>query len=145
MPVGLSCKSCTQAAWGADKEWLQSTTYLLRVFEVLEESLIIPNDALVDVGGGVGEAFRLASLAAEDAIKREKSARSQNKIFLASFGEHAPMQVRADLVWATSLNGVALGTTGLEEGLALANVTYSGKTASAISAPVTTPRLMCPC
>lgn len=58
----------------------------------LEESLLVPGNALVDVGGGVGEALGLAGLAAEDTV-----------------------EVGADLVGAASLEGVALGTTGLEE------------------------------
>lgn len=65
----------------------------------LEEGLAVPGNALVDVGGGVGEAVSLSRLAAEDTVK-----------------------VGADLVGATSLGGVALSATGLEDAGTLANV-----------------------
>lgn len=41
----------------------------LRVFEVLEEGLLVPSDALVDVGLGVGVAFDGAGLAAEETVE----------------------------------------------------------------------------
>ena len=41
------------------------TTHLFGVLEVLEEGLLVPGDALVDVGGGVGEALGLSRLATE--------------------------------------------------------------------------------
>ena len=42
------------------------TTHLLGVLEVLEEGVLVPGNALVDVGSGVGEALTLTRLAAED-------------------------------------------------------------------------------
>lgn len=65
----------------------------------LEESLSVPGDALVDVGGSVREAVGLSRLAAEDAV-----------------------EVGADLVGTASLGGVALSATGLEDTGTLANV-----------------------
>jgi hypothetical protein len=49
---------------------VRSGTHLFRVLEVLEERLLVPGDALVDVGGGVGEVLRLASVTAEDTMNR---------------------------------------------------------------------------
>jgi hypothetical protein len=66
------------------------------------QSLLVPGDALLLVGIGVGETLDLAGLAAEDAV-----------------------QVRADLVGTVLLEGMALGATGLEEVGALGSVTYS--------------------
>lgn len=43
-------------------------THLFGVLEVLEERLLVPGDALVDVGSGVGEALGLTSLATEDTV-----------------------------------------------------------------------------
>lgn len=65
---------------------------LLGVLEVLEEGLVVPGDALLLVGVGVGVAVDGASLAAEEAVEG-----------------------RADLVAAVLLDGVALGATRLEE------------------------------
>lgn len=39
---------------------------LLGVLEILKEGLLVPNNTLVHVGGGVGEAFSLASLTTKD-------------------------------------------------------------------------------
>jgi hypothetical protein len=54
-----------------DKLYAQITktirTYLLGVLEVLPESLLVPGNALVHVGGSVGETVGLTSLATEDA------------------------------------------------------------------------------
>lgn len=47
-------------------------TYLFRVLEVLEESLLGPSDTLVHVGGGVGEALCLTSLTTEDTVHHEE-------------------------------------------------------------------------
>lgn len=65
---------------------------LLGVLEVLEESVVVPLNALLLVGIGVGVALDGTSLAAPEAV-----------------------QGRADLVAAVLLNGVALSTSGLEE------------------------------
>lgn len=67
----------------------------------LEEGLLLPGNALVDVGGGVREALGLARLAAEETV-----------------------EVGADLVGAAGLNGVALRATSLEEVGALGDVTW---------------------
>ena len=42
-----------------------TVTHLFGVLEVLEESLLVPSDTLVHVGGGVGEALGLSRLATE--------------------------------------------------------------------------------
>jgi hypothetical protein len=65
---------------------------LLGVLEVLEEGVLVPGDALLLVGVGVGVALDLTGLAAEEAV------------------EHG-----ADLVALTLLQGVALRAAGLEE------------------------------
>jgi hypothetical protein len=65
---------------------------LLGVLEVLEESVVVPLNALLLVGIGVGVAVDGTSLAAPETV-----------------------QGRADLVAAVLLNGVALSTSGLEE------------------------------
>jgi hypothetical protein len=65
---------------------------LLGVLEVLEEGVLVPGDALLLVGVGVGVALNLTGLAAEKAV------------------EHG-----ADLVALTLLQGVALRAAGLEE------------------------------
>ena len=61
----------------------------------------LPNDALVDVGSGVAEAFSFSGMSAKDTV-----------------------EVGADFVAFTSSEGVALRTTGLEEGSTLGSVTY---------------------
>lgn len=73
---------------------------LLGVLEVGEESALVPGDALLLVGIGVGVAVDGAGLAAEEAV-----------------------QSGADLVAAVLLDGVALGTAGLEQAGALLGVT----------------------
>lgn len=45
--------------------------HLFGVFEVLEKSVLIPCDTLVDVGRGVREALRLTGLAAEQTAEKE--------------------------------------------------------------------------
>lgn len=65
---------------------------LLGVLEVLEQRLVVPVNALVDVGGGVGETLDLAGLTAEETV-----------------------EVRADLVGLAGADGVALSATGLRE------------------------------
>lgn len=64
------------------------------------QSVVVPGDALLLVGVGVGVAVDGAGLAAEQAV-----------------------QGRTDLVAAASLNGVALRTAGLEEVGTLLGVT----------------------
>lgn len=66
---------------------------LLGVLEVLKQSVLVPGDALVDVGVGVGEAGSLSGLATEE-----------------------PVKIRSDLVRSALLDGVALKTSSLEEG-----------------------------
>jgi hypothetical protein len=65
---------------------------LLGVLEVGEEGLLVPGDALLLVGVGVGVALDGTGLAAEETV-----------------------QSRADLVAAVLLDGVALRAAGLEE------------------------------
>ena len=62
--------------------------------------MLVPSDALVDVGRGVRVPFGLACVAAKDA-----------------------MEVGADFVRLTGADGVALCASGLEERGALGNVT----------------------
>ena len=50
--------------------------HLLGVLEVLEKSLLVPGNTLVDVGSTVGETFTLTSLTAKDTIKHFKVSRS---------------------------------------------------------------------
>lgn len=71
---------------------LGTRNVLLGVLEVLEESVLVPGDALLLVGIGVGVAVDGAGLAAEEAVESG-----------------------ADLVAATLLKGVALSAAGLEE------------------------------
>jgi hypothetical protein len=56
---------------------VRGETHLFRVLEVLEERLLVPGDALVDVGGGVGEVLCLASVTAEDTTEREGNAQEE--------------------------------------------------------------------
>lgn len=84
----------------AAKGHLGAGDVLLGVLEVLEQGLLLPGDAGLLVGVGVGVALGGAGLAAEEAV-----------------------QGRADLVAAVGLDGVALGTTGLEEVGTLLSVT----------------------
>lgn len=65
------------------------------------QSLVVPGDALLLVGVGVGVAVDGAGLAAKQAVQR-----------------------RADLVAAVLLNGVALRAARLEEASTLLDVTY---------------------
>jgi len=67
------------------------------------QSLLVPGDALLLVGVGVGVAVDGAGLAAEKAVQR-----------------------RADLVAAVLLDGVALGAARLEEVGTLLGVTCGG-------------------
>ena len=75
---------------------------LLGVLKVLEEGLLSPSNALVDVGGSVGEPLDLASLATKE-----------------------PMEVGADLVGLACTDGMALSAASLEETGTLASVTRS--------------------
>uniref|UniRef100_A0A182KI94 Uncharacterized protein n=1 Tax=Anopheles christyi TaxID=43041 RepID=A0A182KI94_9DIPT len=79
---------------------LRAGDVLLGVFQILEQRVLVPGDALGLVGVGVAEASSLASLATEQTV-----------------------QVRADLVLATGLDGVALGAPLNEQLLALLNIT----------------------
>ena len=69
------------------------------------ETVLVPRDALLLVGVGVGEALDLAGLAAEEAVQR-----------------------RADLVALAVLQGVALGAPRLEEVGTLLGVTWTETT-----------------
>lgn len=71
---------------------LGSGNVLLGVLEVLEESVVVPLNALLLVGIGVGVALDGTGLAAPETV-----------------------QSGTDLVAAVLLNGVALSTSGLEE------------------------------
>ena len=75
---------------------------LLGVLEVLEEGVLVPSDALVDVGSRVRVTTGLTSLATEHAV-----------------------EVGADLVRLARGDGVALSAAGLEERSALGSVTSS--------------------
>ncbi|KAI6756299.1 hypothetical protein HG530_012035 [Fusarium avenaceum] len=75
---------------------------LLGVLEVLEESVVVPLNALLLVGIGVGVAIDGTSLAAPKTV-----------------------QGRADLVATVLLNGVALSTSGLEEVGTLLDIAWS--------------------
>ena len=80
-----------------------------RVFATYQR-VLVPRDALLLVGIGVGEALDLAGLAAEETVQR-----------------------RADLVALAVLQGVALGAPGLEEVGTLLGITcMERKTTSAI-------------
>lgn len=83
---------------------------LLGVLEVLEESLVVPLDALLLVGIGVGVTIDGTGLSAEEAV-----------------------QSRADLVAAVLLNGVALSTSGLEEVGTLLSVACRAKSVIGVS------------
>ena len=48
---------------------VKTDTYLLGVLKVLEESLLVPGDTLVHVGGRITETGGLTSLAAEDTVQ----------------------------------------------------------------------------
>jgi hypothetical protein len=65
---------------------------LLGVLEVVEQRLLVPGDALLLVGISVGKALNLTTLAAKETV-----------------------QLRADLVALTLLQGVALSTSCLEK------------------------------
>lgn len=84
----------------ATESHLGAGDVLLGVLKVGEEGVVVPGDALLLVGIGVGVALDGAGLAAEEAV-----------------------QGRADLVAAILLDGVALSTTGLEEVGTLLSVT----------------------
>jgi len=64
---------------------------LLGVFEVFEQGILSPYDALVHVSGGVGETFNLTGLASEETVK-----------------------VRSDFVRSTFFEGMALSTSRFE-------------------------------
>lgn len=88
----------------ATKGHLGAGNVLLGVLNVVEQSLVIPGDALVLVGVGEAVAGGGTRLAAEEAV-----------------------QVGADLVATVLLDGVALSTTGLEEVGTLLSVTCREK------------------
>lgn len=85
----------------ATKGHLGAGDVLLGVLNVLEQGLVVPDNALVLVGIGEAVAGRGTRLAAKEAV-----------------------QVGADLVAAVLLDGVALSTTGLEEVGTLLSVTW---------------------
>lgn len=80
---------------------LGSRDVLLGVFEVGEQSVLVPGNALGLVGVGVVVALNLTSLAAEESVK-----------------------VRSNLVGTTFFKGVALSTAGLEKVSTLGSVTW---------------------
>jgi hypothetical protein len=84
----------------AAKRHLGAGDVLLGVLEVVEQRLLLPDDALVAVGVRVRVAADLARLAAKEAVERG-----------------------ADLVAATVLDRVALGAPGLEQVGTLLDVT----------------------
>ena len=45
---------------------IKAGTYLFGVLKVFKKSVLIPSDALVHVGSGVGETFSLTGLTTED-------------------------------------------------------------------------------
>jgi hypothetical protein len=118
-------------------------TYFFRVLEVLKEGVLVPGDALVHVGGSVGEAICLTGLAAKDTrwTKRQARERTEDGDTETSKKESEyvskprnglesddiPVEVGADLVSLTSTDGVALRATGFEEGSTLASVTYEAE------------------
>lgn len=59
--------------------------HLFGVFEVLEKSVLVPCDTLVDVGRGVREALRLSGLAAEQTVEQGK--RKCQSFCPAKYGE----------------------------------------------------------
>ena len=101
-----------------NRQLTRARDVFLGVLEVLEEGLLVPGDALVDVGGGVGEALGLSRLATEHTAR----ATSTNDRIVRQH-RYSPVEVRADLVGSTSLKGMALSAAGLEETSTLASVT----------------------
>ena len=95
-------------------------SYLLGVLEVFEESVLVPSDALVHVGSGVGVAVGLTGLATEDTgcevNNRHGESRQEG---------NSPVKVGADLVGLARADSVALRAAGLEEGSTLGGVTGS--------------------
>lgn len=79
---------------------LGSGDVFLWVLEVLEKSIFVPGDSLLDVGVRVRESGSLASLASNDSA-----------------------QVGSDLVLTTSFDGVALSATLNEQLLSLFDIT----------------------
>lgn len=82
---------------------------LLGVLKVVEEGLVLPGDAGLLVGVGVGVAVNGTALAAEEAV-----------------------QGGADLVAAVLLNGVALSTSGGEELGSLLNIAWRSELAKGL-------------
>lgn len=87
----------------ATKGHLGAGDVLLGVLEVVEEGLVVPGDALLLVGIGVGVTLDGTSLAAPETV-----------------------QSRADLVAAAGLDGVALRAARLEKVGTLLSVAWSG-------------------
>lgn len=83
------------------KGHLGARNVLFGVLEVVKEGVLVPCDALLLVGLGVGVAGGLARLAAKNAV-----------------------EVGADLVGAAGLDGVALEAAGLEQACALLCVSW---------------------
>ena len=82
-------------------QWSLTWDVLLWVDQVLVQGILAPNDALVDVGLGVLEAWLLTSLSAEKSI-----------------------QIGTSLVLATSLDRVALRAASHEDFLSCFNVAH---------------------
>jgi len=80
---------------------LSSGNVFLRVLEILEQSLLSPDNALLLVGIGVGETFYLSRLTSKQAV-----------------------QVRTDLIRAAGLEGVALSAAGLEKVCTLSIIAF---------------------
>lgn len=105
--------------------------HLFGVFEVLEKSVLVPCDTLVDVGRGVREALCLSGLAAEQTVEQGK--RKCQSFCPAKYGEmwhfgvNSPVKVWADLVRTACLEGMALRAARLEERSTLASVTCRKK------------------
>lgn len=86
--------------------------HLLGVQEVVEQGILIPDNALVYISGRVGIAFRLSSMTAE-----ETKAHICQHIspYLSVFASSSPMQIGSDFVRTLSLYGMTLRTARLEE------------------------------
>jgi hypothetical protein len=92
----MYCTSASPLAVKRVAEARNLMTDLLRVLKVLPHGLGTPLNTLVDVGSGVRETLGLTGLSAKDTV-----------------------QVGSDLVGSSSLESVALSTSGLARQLAL--------------------------
>lgn len=89
------------------------STYLLGVLKVLEESVLGPGDTLVQVSSGVAETLGLTGLAAKDTVQVGTDC-----------GVRKLLEAQLTLVGATSLSGVALSATSLEQVSTLLSVAF---------------------